>query len=83
MKRLAPFVAVLMLASPAQAAIDSVDKRASVLPHDGPVPDSSLDSAGDRAQMLNEYRGLFDSAPASSGGTTGGASFWITRRKVR
>lgn len=73
MRRLTLLIAfVLLLASVAQAAIDTANKRASVIPHDGPIPDASLADAGDRAQMLNEYRGLFDSAPVSTGGTSGG-----------
>lgn len=83
MKRLAPFVAVLMLVSPAQAAIDSVDKRACTLQQRAPVPDGSLNSAGDRAQVLGGYRGLFDQALVSTGGngTTRGSVFFILKKR--
>lgn len=84
MKKLAPLVAVLMLVSPAQAAIDTLNKRSSSLTYPVSTPDGSLADAGDRAQSLRMYRGLFDGAGGSStGGTTGGGAFWIIRSKRR
>ena len=83
MKRLALLVAVvLLIVSVAEAAIDSADKRASVIPEPQPIPDGDLDDAGDRAQMLGEYRGFGDAgAGASTGGTnSGGTILWTIRR---
>ncbi len=80
MRRLGPVIAVMFIYSVAEAAIDTANKRASVIHVPDPIPDSSLDDAGDRAQILGEYRGFGDVAPTSTGGTSGGGTFWTLRR---
>jgi hypothetical protein len=86
-KALIMVMALLLIAEPVFAAIDTADKRASISVFYGvysalPLPDSSVGN-GDRAHLAFVYRAFLESALPSTGGTTSGGTFWIIRRKQR
>lgn len=73
MKRSIVVLVLAVLCAAAWAAVDSSDKRGSVLNMTGsvlPGPDSSID-AGDRAQLVGVYRGLEDDVPEAVSGQRG------------
>lgn len=75
--------ALSVFSASAKAAVDTADKRASVLNMTGyvlPIPNSDID-AGDRAQLTQVYRGFEDAgAPAPTPGTR---AWWLSRLKMR
>lgn len=66
----------VMFAAVAEAAIDTMNRRASAGSVQDPGPDSGID-AGDRAQILGEYRGFFDTPAAAEAAANGNGGFAV------
>ena len=82
-KKLIGLAAITCLfASAAMAAIDTANRRAIACGDKEPIPDATID-AGDRAQMVGEYRAFFDSGSASTGATLSNAVFNFLRREEK